>query len=189
MHIKICGLTTREDTVAAIDAGADYLGFNFYAKSPRCIAAATCAALVAAAVERKPDVVTVGIFVNHAPAEVAAILDATGLHLAQLHGDERAEDLGPLRGRAFMAVRDAANADFNALAAFSPGKPAFLLDANMHGSYGGTGHTADWTVAAPIAARYPLFLAGGLNPGNVAEAIRQVQPWGVDVASGVERAP
>lgn len=189
MRIKICGLTTLEDTRAAIAAGADYLGFNFYAMSPRCITVEACAALVAAALEQKPDVVTVGIFVNHAPAEVAGILDATRLHLAQLHGDERAADWGSLRGRAFVAVRDPQGRDLGALAVFGPGEPAFLLDANTPGSYGGTGQTADWTAAAPIAARYPIFLAGGLTPSNVAEAIRQVRPWGVDVASGVEAAP
>jgi phosphoribosylanthranilate isomerase len=189
MHIKICGLTNLTDTLAALDLGADYLGFNFYPPSPRCITVEACAALVSAALDHSPGVMTVGIFVNQAPAGVAATLDATGLHLAQLHGDERPEDLAPLWGRAFKAVRDPHGVDFDAQAAFSPGRPAFLLDANAPGSYGGSGQTADWAAAAPLAARYPLFLAGGLTPANVGEAIRQVRPWGVDVASGVEAAP
>src|SRR5690606_35214970 len=93
------------------------------------------------------------------------------------------------QGRAFVAVRDPRGADFEALAAFSGGAPAFLLDANAPGQFGGTGQTADWEAARPLAARWPLFLAGGLTPANVAEAIRAVGPWGVDVASGVEAAP
>ena len=187
--IKICGLTTLDDTVAALNAGADYLGFNFYAKSPRRISVETCAELVKAAISHNPAVVTVGIFVTHSPAEIAAILEATGLHLAQLHGDHQLADAALLRGRAFMAVRDSRGVDFDALAAFSPGRPAFLLDANAPGHYGGTGQTADWATARPLAARYPLFLAGGLTPTNVAAALRAVQPWGVDVASGVEASP
>ncbi len=189
MHIKICGLTNIDDTLAAVEAGADYLGFNFHPPSPRCITVETCAALVAAVNGRAAGVQTVGIFVHHTVAEAATILEATGLHLAQLHGDEHAEDLTPLAGRAFRAVRDGHTVDFDALAALSPGQPAFLLDANAPGSYGGTGQTADWAAAARVAARYPIFLAGGLTPGNVAAAIRQVRPWGVDVASGVEAAP
>ena len=189
MHIKICGLTNLDDALAAVDAGADYLGFNFYAKSPRCVTRAACAEMVAALRARGVRVKTVGIFVEQTPAEVAAILAETGLDLAQLHGDHQLADVGPLQGRAFMAVRDPGRADFAALAALSGGEPAFLLDANAPGAYGGTGQTADWNAARPIAACYPLFLAGGLTPSNVADAIRTVQPWGVDVASGVEAAP
>jgi phosphoribosylanthranilate isomerase len=189
MHIKICGLTNLDDTLAAVEAGADYLGFNFYAKSPRCVTTAACAEMVAALRAHGARVKTVGIFVEQAAAEVAAILDETGLDLAQLHGDHQLADVGLLRRRAFMAVRDPSRADFAALAALSGSEPAFLLDANAPGAYGGTGQTADWNAAQPIAAQYPLFLAGGLTPGNVAEAIRTVRPWGVDVASGVEAAP
>ena len=189
MHIKICGLTTLDDTLAALEAGADYLGFNFYPPSPRCLTTEACARLVSAVARRGAGVTTVGIFVNQAPDEVAAIMAATGLHLAQLHGDERPTDLARLWGRAFKAVRDPSQVDFDALTEFSPGQPAFLLDANAPNAYGGTGQTADWAAARPLAARYPIFLAGGLTPANVADAIAQVQPWGVDVASGVEAAP
>ena len=189
MHIKICGLTNLDDALAAVEAGADYLGFNFYAKSPRCVTAAACAEMVKALQAGGTVVTTVGIFVEQNAAEVAAILDGTGLDLAQLHGNHQLADVGGLQGRAFMAVRDPSRADFAALAALSGGAPAFLLDANAPGAYGGTGQTADWNAAQPIAARYPLFLAGGLTPGNVGEATRVVRPWGVDVASGVEAAP
>ncbi len=189
MHIKICGLTNLADTLAAAEAGADYLGFNFYPRSPRRVTPETCAHLRAELARRGHAVTTVGIFVNQGPAEVAALLDFCGLDLAQLHGDERPEQLTVLWGRAFKAVRDPRGVDWEALTVFSPGRPAFLLDANAPGAYGGTGQTADWDAARPIAARYPIFLAGGLNPGNVAAAIERVRPWGVDVASGVEAEP
>ncbi len=191
MHIKICGLTNLDDALAAVDAGADYLGFNFYARSPRYLTPEACARLCAELARRAAPVTTVGIFVNQTPAEVATVLDYCGLHLAQLHGDERPEHLTLLWGRAFKAVRDSAAAaeDLAALAQFSPGQPALLLDAAAPGAYGGTGQVGDWPEAARVAARYPIFLAGGLNPGNVAAAIAAVRPWGVDVASGVESAP
>jgi phosphoribosylanthranilate isomerase len=216
MHIKICGLTNLDDTLAAIDAGADYLGFNFYPPSPRYIAPQACARIVGQLAQRGARVTTVGVFVNQAPAAVAALLDACGLDLAQLHGDERSEQLGLLQGRAFKAVRDAATLTTGDLAALSllssgrrrgdrwpadaattrditagqlPAGPAFLLDAQVPNAYGGTGRLADWDLAAALAAEYSIFLAGGLTPANVAAAIEQVRPWGVDVASGVETAP
>jgi phosphoribosylanthranilate isomerase len=189
MHIKFCGLTSISDTLAAAEAGADYLGFNFYAKSPRCLAPAACRELVEALAERRARVRSVGIFVEQTAAEVCRILDETGLDLAQLHGDHPLAEVTQLRGRAFVAVRSPAGVDFDALAAFSDGRPAFLLDANAPGSYGGTGQTADWDAARPLAARYPLLLAGGLTPANVGSAIRAVRPWGVDVASGIEASP
>jgi phosphoribosylanthranilate isomerase len=192
MHVKICGLTNLDDALAALDAGADYLGFNFWPKSPRYITREACAGIQAELRRRGAAVTTVGVFVNTPPAEVAAMIQACGLDLAQLHGDERPEQLTPLWGRAFKAVRDPAaitSAELEALAAFSPREPTFLVDAPAPGLYGGSGQLADWQAAAGLAARYPIFLAGGLKPGNVAQAVAQVQPWGVDVASGVESAP
>jgi phosphoribosylanthranilate isomerase len=189
LHVKFCGLTTLADALAAVEAGADYLGFNFYAKSPRCIAPADCRAMIEGLRERGAAMKTVGIFVEQGAVEIGRILNETGLDLAQLHGNHQLAELAALRGRAFMAVRDPAGVDVDALASFSPGEPAFLLDANAPGRYGGTGHTANWDAARPLAARFPLLLAGGLTPANVADAIRAVQPWGVDVASGVEAAP
>jgi len=192
MHVKICGLTNLEDALAAVAAGADYLGFNFWPKSPRYITREVCASIQAELRRRGAAVRTVGIFVNTPAAEVAAVMEACGLDLAQLHGDERPEHLTALWGKAFKAVRDpaaATEAELEALTAFSPGQPAFLVDAPAPGLYGGSGQLADWQAAAALAARYPLFLAGGLNPLNVAAAVEQVRPWGVDTASGVESAP
>ena len=192
MHIKICGLTNLDDALAAVDAGADYLGFNFYPKSPRLITPGACAAIAAALAQRGAPVTTVGLFVNTDPAEAAELLDLCGLNLAQLHGDEQPQNLTRLWGRAFKAVRDAHLGNLDDLAAvtvFSPGAPALLVDAYQPGMYGGTGRTANWNLARPVAERYPIFLAGGLTPANVAEAIAAVRPWGVDVASGVEASP
>jgi phosphoribosylanthranilate isomerase len=197
MHVKICGLTNVDDALAAIDAGADYLGFNFYPKSPRCITPEDCARLQSAirhspsaALNSQLPITTVGIFVNESPARIAALLDRCGLDLAQLHGDESPGQLAALRGRVFKAFRGAAEgADYAAFAQISPGAPALLIDGHAPHGYGGTGRVADWSAARLVAAQFPIFLAGGLTPDNVADAVAQVRPWGVDVASGVESAP
>jgi phosphoribosylanthranilate isomerase len=198
MRVKICGLTNLDDALAAIDAGADYLGFNFYPKSPRYLAPARCAEIVAGL---QSSVITVGIFVNELSEHITRVLDQCGLGLAQLHGDEPPEVIATLNGRAFKAFRGLGERHTEFARARLPlslsgrgaggeGRiPAFLIDAYSPTHYGGTGHTADWGAARPLAQQYPFFLAGGLTPENVADAITQVQPWGVDVASGVESAP
>jgi phosphoribosylanthranilate isomerase len=187
MRIKICGITNLEDALAAIDSGADFLGFNFYPKSPRYLTPEHCAQIQSAIRNHQSAIHTVGIFVNESHEHVAAILDQCGLDLAQLHGEETPEVIAALSGRAFKAFRGIGerHAEF----ARARSSPAFLIDAYSPTHYGGTGHTADWSAARPLAQQYPLFLAGGLTPDNVADAIAQVQPWGVDVASGVESAP
>lgn len=191
MKVKICGLTNVADALAAVGAGADYLGFNFYAQSPRLVSAQHCATLVAAVRQTGAPVKTVGIFVDQPADEVTRLMAACGLDLAQLHGGEALARYEALRGRAFAAVRPRPGEmlDYAALARFGPHEPAFLLDAYVPGAYGGTGVTGDWDQAAVAARQYPLFLAGGLTPENVAAAVAAVQPWGVDVASGVEAAP
>ena len=188
LHVKICGVTTVEDALAAVEAGADLLGFNFYPQSRRYITPAICERIVA----QLPDAVTrVGVFVNARPEEVIAILDDCSLDLAQLSGDEPPEALAALGGRAFKAIRPVSLAMAQAAVAryAVPTPPALLVDACRPGEYGGTGHTADWALARALAATHPILLAGGLRPENVAEAVRQVCPWGVDVASGVESRP
>jgi phosphoribosylanthranilate isomerase len=195
MHIKICGLTNLADALAAVEAGADYLGFNFYPRSPRYVTPEACARIVEALGERLAGVQTVGIFVNETPGRVRALLAACRLDLAQLHGEELPEALAALNGRAYKAFRGVGylHADF---ASAGSGAPAFLVDAApavapaaAPQTYGGTGRLADWAAARALAAHYPVFLAGGLTPANVAEAVAQVRPWGVDVASGVEASP
>lgn len=183
--IKICGIKTVSDALAAMEAGADLIGFNFYPKSPRYIGVGTCRDIMS--VMRKYGQITyVGVFVNASADEVRATMDTCGLNLAQLHGDETAEMVRSFYGKAFKAFRGVPRS-INGFA--REDAPALLVDASVKGAYGGTGVTADWKSAAELAKQYPLLLAGGLTPENVAEAVRQVQPWGVDVASGVESLP
>lgn len=173
------------DALAAMDAGADFIGFNFYPKSPRYIDVDQCREIMS--VMRKYGHSTyVGVFVNASADEIRATMKTCGLSLAQLHGDESVEMLKQLDGKAFKAFRGIPE-NVDGFARSEP--PAFLIDASVKGIYGGSGVTADWSGAAELAKKYPLLLAGGLTPENVAEAIRRVKPWGVDVASGVESAP
>jgi phosphoribosylanthranilate isomerase len=190
--IKICGIKTLKDALAAIEAGADYLGFNFYPNSVRFIEKETCAEIMSVLKKEHPQIKLVGVFVNSPVEEVKAILETCHLHLAQLHGDETPEMLESFNGKAFKAIRLSASTSFDE--SVSPflksvpesASPALLMDAAVKGVYGGSGVTADWSTAAELAKKYPLLLAGGLTPENVADAVRQVKPWGVDVASGVE---
>jgi phosphoribosylanthranilate isomerase len=186
-HIKICGIKTLQDALAAIDAGADYLGFNFYATSPRFIQTQNCAGITAVLKKEHPEIRLVGVFVNSSTDEINSIMEFCSLDLAQLHGDETSEFRSAFGTRAFKAFRGIPDGQVEAFARIDA--PAFLVDAAVKGSYGGTGATADWSGAAELARRYPLLLAGGLKPENVAAAVRQVHPWGVDVASGVESSP
>ncbi len=192
MIVKICGITCYEDAQAAIQAGADMLGFNFYPKSPRYIDPLSAARLIEAVRTRFAPVQIVGVFVNTPVEAILTIVDDCGLDLAQLHGDEPPETLAALNGRAFKALRPKDATDLvHTLHSYPPktGSPAYLVDANRPGEYGGTGQSANWSLARSLAESFPILLAGGLTPENVAEAIRQVHPWGVDVASGVEESP
>jgi len=200
--IKFCGIKTLQDALAAIDTGADYLGFNFYPKSVRFIEKKTCAEITSVLKREHPQIKLVGVFVNSSVDEVKNILDTCSLDLVQLHGDETPEMLNAFNGKAFKAIRlsaqfvetsihpllSAQSVDKSVHPFPSVGNPAFLVDAAVKGVYGGSGVTADWSAAAELAKEYPLLLAGGLTPENVADAVRQVKPWGVDVASGVESA-
>ncbi|MBN2387775.1 MAG: GNAT family N-acetyltransferase [Anaerolineales bacterium] len=192
MKIKICGITSREDALEAIDAGAEWLGFNFYPGSRRALTLEACAAIQSAIAERPASIVSVGVFVNASAAAIAAVLDRCGLDLAQLSGDEPPETLAALGERAFKALRisqaDTASAQVEALPVRSS-PPTCLMDAYLPGAFGGTGQTADWSLARRLARQAPILLAGGLTPDNVAAAVQQVRPWGVDVASGVESSP
>ena len=190
MKVKICGITNVDDARAAVAVGADLLGFNFYPKSPRYIAPES-AREIATQIRssgRKP--LLVGVFVNSPLEEVKLILEVAQIDLAQLHGDEPVRVLEQLNGRGFKALRPTseteAEIDAEWFAPCAPNAPALLIDAYRKDQYGGTGHTANWSLATKMAQRYPILLAGGLTPENVAEAVRQVRPWGVDVASGVE---
>jgi len=184
--IKICGIKTVTDALAAMEAGADLIGFNFYQKSPRYVEVGLCRGIMSTMRNFGGHVQYVGVFVNASVAEIYATMETCGLNLAQLHGDETADTVQALDGKGFKAFRGIPES----VDGFARQKaPAFLLDASVKGVYGGSGVTADWSLAAELAAAYPLLLAGGLTPENVAEAVRQVKPWGVDVASGVESEP
>jgi len=194
-HIKICGLTNLADALAATEAGADLLGFIFFAKSPRYVTPATVAAILPAVRAINPAIKAVGVFVNEAAARIATIREETGLDYIQLHGDETAAWFTTLNGRCYKALRpagsDAATAQAATFAGLSSHDgPRWMLDAYDPNAYGGTGKRADWHSAATLAKQHPgLLLAGGLTAENVAQAIQLVQPWGVDVASGVEAEP
>lgn len=184
--VKICGIKTLPDALTAIEAGADYLGFNFYPKSVRFTEKSACAEITSVLKREHPQIKLVGVFVNSSVEEIKDILQTCHLDLAQLHGDETPETFAQLAPHAFRAFRGIPESN----AGYERDEPPFMLiDAAVKGVYGGSGVTADWAAAAELAKQYPLLLAGGLTPENVADAVRQVQPWGVDVASGVESAP
>jgi len=192
--IKICGIKTVDDALAAIDLGADLIGFNFYPKSPRYVEVGVCRGIMSK-VRTIGRVTCVGVFVNASADVIHATMDTCGLGLAQLHGDETVEFMESLQEKSFKAIRLSTDSETDSrtimdFAEFRKGAvPALLVDAAVKGLYGGSGVTADWDGAAELAKKYPLLLAGGLTPENVTEAVRRVKPWGVDVASGVESAP
>ena len=192
MKIKFCGLTNLADSLAAVDAGADLLGFNFYPSSPRYITPEDCARIVRELRTRGMQVVAVGVFVNAPVPDLLKIMESCRLDLAQLSGDEPPEVLAAVGPAAFKALRpENSEALQESLSRYSPrsSPPAWLVDAHRPGKFGGTGQIAEWNLARSLARKAPILLAGGLNPANVAQAVRQVQPWGVDVASGVELSP
>lgn len=192
MHIKICGITNLEDAMAAIEAGADLLGFNFYSSSPRHIFPQECARITAALESYREHVTLVGVFVNADRQQIERILAQCRLDRAQLSGDEPPELALALGWRAFKALRLSGADDMHiTLAQYAPAPqpPAYLVDAYRVGQFGGTGQIAIWSLAASLSIRNPILLAGGLTEVNVVTAIRQVRPWGVDVASGVESTP
>lgn len=185
--IKICGIRRLEDAWAAVEAGADMLGFNFHPESKRYIDPGACARITSALRQQHPAVQLVGVFVNASANHIRHTLGACGLDLAQLSGDEPAELCVELGGRAFKAFHGVPRRGIDNYARGQA--PAFLVDGQADGAYGGTGIAADWAETCELARTYPLLLAGGLRPENVAQAVRQVRPWGVDVASGVESTP
>jgi phosphoribosylanthranilate isomerase len=193
MKVKICGITNIDDAQAALEAGADLLGFNFYSKSPRYILPEKAREIVAQIRSKGQRQLLVGVFVNSSLEEVRSTLEIAQIDLAQLHGDEPVHMLEQLNGRGFKALRPTSETEAEIGAEwfvpYGPNAPVLLIDAYRKDQYGGTGHTADWTIATRLAQQYPILLAGGLTPDNVAEAVRQVRPWGVDVASGVECTP
>lgn len=184
VRIKICGVTRLEDALEAVRLGADALGFNFWPGSKRFIAPATAREIVR---RLPPLVTTVGVFVDPTHDEATAAAAVSGVQVLQLHGDEPPELCRSFQLPVVKALRVAGPEALAALDRY-PGVAGLLLDAASAG-YGGSGQTFDWSIARAAAARATLLLAGGLGPDNVAEAVRAVRPYGVDVASGVESSP
>jgi phosphoribosylanthranilate isomerase len=201
-RIKICGITNREDAHLAVDAGADALGFNFFAGSKRYINFLTAKKLLET---DSLDCTKIGVFVNHSADELNQIAQAVNLDVVQLHGDQPPSYLLDIERRypVVRVYRVGANGfvamktDLLMCSKFGREPDAILLDALAPTEYGGTGLRLDWTTLADRiellnfdrAQPLRLILAGGLTPDNVAEAIRLVRPYGVDVASGVESSP
>ena len=182
VRVKICGITRLQDALFAVEAGADALGFVFYEKSPRHVSAAQAAALCATL---PPFVTAVGLFVD-APAEfVDSVLARAPLDLLQFHGDESPAYCASFGKPYIKAVRVTRETDLLKCAADFATARGLLLDAFVPGVPGGTGESFDWNLI-PRQLPKAVILSGGLTPANVAEAVRQVRPWAVDVSSGVE---
>ena len=179
---KICGITRIEDALAAVEAGADAIGFVFYAKSPRAVTFEQARVIVKAL---PPFVTTVGLFVNASDQALREILGAVPLDLLQFHGDESAEACESWQRPYIKALRVKAGDDIVAACEAYPGASGILLDAYVEGIPGGTGEAFDWSLI-PQGLSKPIILAGGLTPDNVAEAVARVRPYAVDVSGGVE---
>jgi len=183
-RVKICGITSIEDALMAVDAGADALGFVFYPNSPRAIGIERTAEIIAAL---PPFVTCVGLFVNAERATIEATAQRCALDLIQLHGDEAPEDCIFPGRKVIKALRVRDPASLRAADAYRVN--GLLLDAWSDRVYGGSGEVFDWSLLRDFAADHPVILAGGLTPENVEAAITEVRPYAVDVSSGVEAAP
>ncbi|HWO08038.1 MAG TPA: phosphoribosylanthranilate isomerase [Polyangiaceae bacterium] len=184
MYVKVCGITELDDALAAADAGADALGFNCIPSSKRFAERALIRNIVAGVRRAGLGVCCVAVVADMTVPEALALLEELELDRLQLHGDEPPEDLVAFGARAYKALRVADATDVASARTF-PGHP-LLVDAKVTGQLGGTGQCVDWPLVEPLARARPLLLAGGLTPLNVGAAVSAVQPWGVDVASGVE---
>ncbi len=184
VKIKICGMTSLEDTLLAVKEGADAVGFIFYKKSPRAVSVKTVKSIVAAL---PPFVEAVGVFVNETSDRINRIADSCNLSAVQLHGNESPAFCKKIRRRVIKAVRVKGKESFDGLSSFKVS--AILLDAYSEEQQGGTGETFDWRLIRGGKQYGTVILAGGLDPKNVAHAIQKVKPYAVDVCSGVERTP
>ena len=184
VRVKICGITTVDDALMAVAAGADAIGLVFYDKSPRALLPEQAAAIVRAL---PPFIQAVGLFVNADIAIVNATADACRLDIVQLHGEEPPEFCGLVERRVIKAFRVRDEASLEPMRNYRIA--GFLLDAWSPHAHGGTGATFNWELARAAATHGPIILAGGLTPGNVRTAVDIVAPYGVDVSSGVESAP
>lgn len=178
----MCGITRREDALAAVHAGADALGFVFYAPSPRAVDAKQVQAIVAGL---PPFLSKVGLFVNAAAEEVRQVIAATGLDCLQFHGDESADYCAQFNLPYYKAIRVKPGLNLIQCELDFASANALLLDTYSEKAVGGTGQAFDWSLI-PEGLRKPVILAGGLNAENVFQAMQQVQPYALDVSGGIE---
>ena len=185
MRVKICGITRVRDAVAAVDAGADALGFMFFQNSKRNVLPSVAAEIIR---ELPPFVARVGVFVNPAQELVQSIIETTGIDTLQFHGDEPPEFCAQFDFKVIKAFRIRDRDSLRDCTAYRDF--AWLLDSHVDGAQGGTGVAFDWNVAAEaVKLSRMIILAGGLKPQTVAEAVSRVRPYAVDVSSGVESEP
>lgn len=187
VHVKICGLRDPEQAAACVRLGAGSIGVNFVPGTPRCVDAATARTIARAVHAEDPKAVVVGVVADMTLEAMRALVRDAALDCLQLHGEEPPDLLEPLLPHAYKAVRIQGPEDVVRARSY-PGDYV-LVDAKVDGALGGTGATFDWALVRELARERRLTLAGGLRPDNVAEAVRLVRPFCVDVASGVERAP
>lgn len=183
-RVKICGITSLDDALTAVECGADALGFIFWEKSPRFITPEEAQRIIKAL---PPFISIVGVFVNETLDRINAVSSLAGLSCLQLHGDESPEFASSLGIKVIKAFRVRDKKDIDKAAAYRVG--AYLLDTYREGVPGGTGETFNWEIAVSAKKFGPVILSGGLNPDNVGDAIAKVAPYAVDVSSGVESKP
>ena len=184
VKVKICGITNVEDALASVGAGADALGFIFYAKSPRFVSPPDAGRIVRSL---PPFVTAVGVFVNETAKGIADSAAAAKISVIQLHGDESPEYCESLGLPVIKSFRISRKEDLAAISRYKV--RGVLLDSFERGRFGGTGRTFDWELLRGFEPACPIILSGGLNSGNVEEAIRRTSPYAVDVSSGVEAKP
>ena len=184
VKVKICGMTNLKDVKVAVDGGVDAVGFIFYKKSPRSV---TMQAVRKIVLELPPFVDSVGVFVNETAEQINKIADRCNLDRVQLHGNESPTFCKKIRRRVIKAIRVKDIQSLKKLSDYPVS--SFLLDTFSEDQYGGTGRVFDWNLAYPAKKYGPIILAGGLTPNNVRQAIQRIQPYGVDVCSGVESQP
>lgn len=185
VRVKICGVRSLAESLCALDCGVDALGFNFWPKSPRYIEPEEARGII----DRLPPLIScIGVFVNESSEHVLEVAGIAGINIVQLHGDESPEFCRELDSlKLIKALRVGEGFEPGSIAQYPVS--AVLLDTNIKGSYGGTGRRFDWRVAIEAKQFARIILAGGLNIDNVAEAITEVKPFGIDVCSGVEAEP
>jgi len=188
--VKICGITAEQDGIAAAEAGADLLGFVFYPTSRRNIGPQQAARIISAVSRAGYPVQFVGVFVDERESYVQEIAARCHLDYVQLHGNEPPQLVARLAQHGLSVIKGMRVVDEESLREIARYSPhLYLLDSYIPGTPGGSGEAFDWRIALMAKDLGPFLLAGGLNPDNVAVAVRTVQPWGVDVSTGVESSP